>query len=65
MTPFSFSTNQPTLPGPNPLIVYSESYEDGPAENRTPNPLMKSSLADQTTTGHDGLRAENSDESEP
>jgi hypothetical protein len=29
--------------------------EDGPAENRTPNPLIKSSLADTPTADHHRL----------
>jgi hypothetical protein len=32
--------------------------EDGPARNRTANPLIKSSLADEATTGHGGLPPE-------
>jgi len=40
------------------LVAMSESSEDGPAENRTPNPLIKSCLGDEATTGHDGLPPE-------
>jgi len=48
--------------GPQTQVVDSES---GPRRNRTANPLIKSPLAEQATTGHDESRPGNSDEYEP
>jgi len=64
MAPNDGTTEAVAAVGSDALAAVSERYEDGPARNRTANPLIKSPLEEESTTGHDEPRPRNPDEYE-